>query len=206
MLVLQVDVAFLSDQEISLAEFLLVGVELLFEERDVSTGMFFSHFAKLSLVLVLQLSLLVAKVLLLSLNDDVELGLLTLDLLDKFLKVGNLLEVLDLLRGDFLVEQVLLFLVSDLVLKFALANELSFRMDLIALALLRKMVDHVGIGLCGIGHTVVAWAIGQKSSCKIVSTAKSGLKRQDVSVVHVSALTVGIRDAVAVFQHVHVIV
>ena len=59
--------------------------------------MFLAHVTKFSLVLILQLCLLVAKVLLLGLDDDVELGLLALDLLYEFLEVCNLLEVLDLL-------------------------------------------------------------------------------------------------------------
>ena len=84
--------------------------------------MLLPHVAHLSLMLVLHLGLLVAEVLLLSLNDDVELGLLALDLLDEFLEVGDLLEVLDFLRGNFLVEQVLLFLVSDLAFKLTLPH------------------------------------------------------------------------------------
>lgn len=78
--------------------------------------------SELGLVLVLQLGLLVAEVLFLRLDDDVELCLFTLDLLDQLLKVGNLLEVLDLLGGDLLVEQVLLFLVSDLVFEVSLSH------------------------------------------------------------------------------------
>ena len=73
-------------------------------------------------MLVFQLGLLVAKVLLLGLDDDVELGLLSLDLLDQLLQVGNLLEVLDLLRCNLLIQQVLLFLVSDLVFELTLAH------------------------------------------------------------------------------------
>ena len=76
--------------------------------------MLFAHITHLILVLVLHLSLLVAKVLLLGLDDNMELCFLSLDLLDQLLEVGNLLEVLNFLRGDLLVEKVLLFLVSDL--------------------------------------------------------------------------------------------
>jgi len=77
-------------------------------------------------VLVLQLGLLVAKILLLSLNNDMQLCLLTFDLLNELLEVSDLLEVLYLLRGYFLVEQVLLFLVSDLVFKLSLAHKNPF--------------------------------------------------------------------------------
>ena len=71
---------------------------------------------------VLQLRLLVAKVLFLRLDDHVKLGFLSLYLLDELLEIRNLLKVLDLLRGNLLVQQVLLFLVSDLVFKLALAH------------------------------------------------------------------------------------
>lgn len=92
------------------------------EGGDFATGMPLPNVSELGLVLVLQLGLLVAEVLFLRLNDDVELCLFTLDLLDQLLKVGNLLEVLDLLGGDLLVEQVLLFLVSDLVFEVSLSH------------------------------------------------------------------------------------
>ena len=52
---------------------------------------------------VLQLRLLVAKVLFLSLDDDMKLGFLSFDLLDELLQICNLLKVLDLLRSDLLV-------------------------------------------------------------------------------------------------------
>ena len=70
----------------------------------------------------LHLGLLVAEVLLLGLNDDMELCLLTLDLFNELLQVSDLLEVLDLLRGNFLVQQVLLFLVSDLIFELTLPH------------------------------------------------------------------------------------
>ena len=73
-------------------------------------------------MLVLHLRLLVAEILLLGLNNNMQLGLLALDLLDQLLQVGYLLEVLDLLRRDFLVQQVLLFLVSDLVFELTLPH------------------------------------------------------------------------------------
>ena len=92
------------------------------EGGDFATGMPLPNVSELGLVLVLQLGLLVAEVLFLRLDDDVELCLFTLDLLDQLLKVGNLLEVLDLLGGDLLVEQVLLFLVSDLVFEVSLSH------------------------------------------------------------------------------------
>ena len=71
---------------------------------------------------VLQLRLLVAKVLLLRLDDNVKLGFLSLDLLYELLEIRDLLEVFNLLRGNLLVQQVLLFLVSDLVFKLALTH------------------------------------------------------------------------------------
>ena len=66
--------------------------------------MLLSHVSQLCLVLVLQLGLLVSKVLLLGLNDDVQLCFLALDLFNQFLQVSNLLEVLYLLRGNLLIE------------------------------------------------------------------------------------------------------
>ena len=74
----------------------------------------------------LHLFLVIIKVLLLCLDDDSQLSLFSLYLLDQLLKVGNLLEVFDLLRGDLLIEYVLLFLVSDLVFKLALAHKNCF--------------------------------------------------------------------------------
>ena len=77
--------------------------------------MLLSQIAHLVLVLVLELSSLVVEVLFLSLDDDMELSLLSLDLLNELLEVRDLFEILDLLGGDLLVEDVLLLLVSDLV-------------------------------------------------------------------------------------------
>ena len=123
---------------------MLVLGELLLEEGHITTGVFFPQVTQLSLMLVIQLRLLVAKVLLLSLDDHMELGLFTFDLFDEFLQVGNLLEVLDLLRCDLLVEQVLLFLVSDLVLELALAHVCRrFRIQIVTLALLRDVARHI---------------------------------------------------------------
>lgn len=101
---------------------MLVAGQFLLEERDLATCVLFTHVLQLLLVFVLRLRLLVAKVLLLSLNDHVQLCLLSLDLLNQFLKVCNLFEVLNFLRGNLLVEQILLFLVSDLVFELALAH------------------------------------------------------------------------------------
>ena len=85
----------------------------------------------------LHLFLVIVKVLLLCLDDDSQLSLFSLYLLDQLLKVGNLLEVFDLLRGDLLIEYVLLFLVSDLVFKLALAHKNCFRIQIVkAVALL----------------------------------------------------------------------
>ena len=44
--------------------------------------------------------------------------------------MSNLLEVFNFLRGDLLVQQVLLFLVSDLALELALAHEHGFRIQI----------------------------------------------------------------------------
>ena len=43
--ILQVDVSFLRNQEVLLREVLLVGVELLFEERDFTAGIFLTKVA-----------------------------------------------------------------------------------------------------------------------------------------------------------------
>ena len=102
--VLQVDVGFLGDEQVCLREVLLVLCQLFLEERDVTSSVFLTQVTKLCLMLVLHLCLLITKVLLLGLDDDMQLCLLTLDLLDQLLQIGNLLEVLDLLRGDLLVE------------------------------------------------------------------------------------------------------
>ena len=72
-------------------------------------------------MLILKLGLLVSEVLLLCFYDHMQLSFLTLHLLYKFLQVGNLLEVLDLLRSDLLVEDMLLLLVPDLILKLSVA-------------------------------------------------------------------------------------
>lgn len=120
--ILQLDVGLFGQEEVCLRELLLVGVELFLEGGHLATGMPFSQVSQLGLVLVLLLSLLVAEVLLLSLNDDVQLRFFALDLLNQLFEVGDFLEVLDLLGGDLLVEQILLFLVSDLVLQVSLAH------------------------------------------------------------------------------------
>ena len=65
--------------------------------------MLLTQVTKLCLMFVLQLRLLVAKVLFLSLDDDMKLGFLSFDLLDELLQICNLFKVLDLLRSDLLV-------------------------------------------------------------------------------------------------------
>ncbi len=124
--ILQVDVGLFWHKKIGLAKILLVRIKFLLEKWSVTSSVLFAHVSHLGLVLVLQLGLLVAEILLLRLNNDMELGFLTFDLLDKLLEVGDLLEVLYLLRGYFLIEQVLLFLVSDLVFQLSLAHKNSF--------------------------------------------------------------------------------
>lgn len=44
--------------------------------------------------------------------------------------MSNLLEVFNFLRGDLLVQQVLLFLVSDLALELALPHKYGFRIQI----------------------------------------------------------------------------
>ena len=92
--------------------------------------MLFPKLTKLILVLILHLGLLVAEILLLRLDDHMELSLFALDLFYEFLKVRNLLEILDLLRSNLLVKQVLLFLVSDLAFKLTLTHEHSLRIQI----------------------------------------------------------------------------
>ena len=79
--------------------------------------MLLSQLTELALVLLLLLVVLELEVLLLCLYYDMELCLLTLDLLNQFLQVCNLLEVLDLLGCNLLVEGMLLLLASDLCFK-----------------------------------------------------------------------------------------
>ena len=138
---LQLDVRLLSHNQIVLCELLLVVVKLLFEHGDLSTSMLFSEVSELVLVLLLELGGLIIEILFLSLNDHVELSLLALDLLDEFLEVGYLLEILDLLGGDFLVEDMLLLLVSDLVLKVGAPDAVLVRAELV----LVEEGGHVGI-------------------------------------------------------------
>ena len=138
---LQLDVRLLSHNQIVLCELLLVVVQLLFEHGDLSTSMLFSEVSELVLVLLLELGGLIIEILFLSLNDHVELSLLALDLLDEFLEVGYLLEILDLLGGDFLVEDMLLLLVSDLVLKVGAPDAVLVRAELV----LVEEGGHVGI-------------------------------------------------------------
>ena len=138
---LQLDVRLLSHNQIVLCELLLVVVQLLFEHGDLSTSMLFSEVSELVLVLLLELGGLIIEILFLSLNDHVKLSLLALDLLDEFLEVGYLLEILDLLGGDFLVEDVLLLLVSDLVLKVGAPDAVLVRAELV----LVEEGGHVGI-------------------------------------------------------------
>jgi len=121
--ILQIEVALFGNEQISLREVLLVRVELLLKEGSITASVLLSEVTHLVLVLLLHLSLLVAEILLLRLDDDVQLRLLALDLFNKLLQVGNLLEVLDFLRGDLLVKHVLLFLVSDLPLQLALPDQ-----------------------------------------------------------------------------------
>ena len=59
---------------------------------------------------------LVPKVLLLRINDYGKLRLFSLDYFDKLFKVSDLTEILYLLRGNFLVQDVLLLLLPDYVL------------------------------------------------------------------------------------------
>ena len=120
--IFELDVGLFGQKQVSFGELLLVRVEFLVEGGNVATSVSLSQIAQLCLVLVLHLGLLVAKVLLLRLNDHVQLCLLTLHLLNQLLQVRNLLEVLDLLGGDLLVKKVLLFLVSDLVFQVPLTQ------------------------------------------------------------------------------------
>ena len=96
-LVLQVDVGLFWNEQVCLGEVLLVLSQLFLEHGNVATSVFLAQVAQLCLMFVLQLSLLIAKVLLLGLDDDVKLGFLSLDLLDELFEICDLLEVLDLL-------------------------------------------------------------------------------------------------------------
>ena len=80
--VLQVNIFLLGNEQVRLRKVLLVLRKLLLEEGHITTGVFFTQVAQLSLMLVIQLRLLIAEVLLLGLYDYMQLGLLTLDLLN----------------------------------------------------------------------------------------------------------------------------
>ena len=178
---------------------MLVGVELLFEEGDLAACILLSQITQLSLMLVLKLGLLVSEVLLLRLYDYVKLSLLALDLLDELLQVGDLLEVLDLLTGDLLVEHVLLFLVSDLILELTLSDQGDFRIKIVALSL----TMHVGVSL---GCVCWAWASVQEGRSNLSSAADTRSERHYVSILHMRALFISIRDTVAVFKMVQVVI
>jgi len=76
-------------------------------------------------MLLLQLSGLVAEVLLLSFDDDRKLRLFSLNNFNKFFKMGNLSEIFNLLGSDFLVENILLLLLSDNVFNIGASLSLS---------------------------------------------------------------------------------
>lgn len=96
-----------------LGKLALVGVELLLEVRYFALRLPFFELSELVLVLHFLLLMLVQKVLLLSLDDHGKLRLFAFHLLYKLLEVGYLFEVLNFLRGNFLVEGKLTFLASD---------------------------------------------------------------------------------------------
>ena len=110
--VFHLHIAFFANNEISLDKFSFKCVHLFIELRDFSTSIFIADFSDLVGVLLFELLLLVAKVLLLCFNYHSQLCLLTFDLLDELLKVGYLLKILDFLRSNFLVQNVLLLLIS----------------------------------------------------------------------------------------------
>ena len=75
-------IAFFAYDEISLDKFSFESFHFLIELRDFSASIFLANFSDLVCVLLFELLLLVAKVLLLCLDDHCQLSLLTLDLLN----------------------------------------------------------------------------------------------------------------------------
>ena len=115
--ILQLDIRFFSYNQVVFSELLLVVVKLLFEHRNLTAGVFLSQFSKLALVLLLELRGLIIEILFLSLNDHMKLSFLTLDLFNQFFEMCYLLKVLYLLGCNFLVKDMLLLLMPDLVLE-----------------------------------------------------------------------------------------
>lgn len=80
--IFHLNIAFFAYDEISLDKFSFECFHLFIELRDFSTSIFLADFSDLVCVFLFELLLLVAKVLLLRLDDHCQLSLLALDLLD----------------------------------------------------------------------------------------------------------------------------
>ena len=141
------------------------------EEWNFATCVLVLDLSQLRLMLVVKLRLLVGEVLLLGLDDHVKLGFLSFDLLDELLKVGDLLEVFDLLGSDLLIQHILLFLVSDLILELPLANESNLGVDVDTLTLCGEMMSHwsIGVSVWRVGRIILSWAVADERRMELCS-------------------------------------
>ncbi len=112
---LQLHVCLLCDEQVVLGKLLLIIVKFFFKHRDLSFRVQFTQLLQRLLMFLLELGLLEVEVLFLGFNDDCKLGLFSFGLFDQLLELGNLLEVLYLLRCNLPVQQVLLLLTAHLL-------------------------------------------------------------------------------------------
>lgn len=112
---LQLHVCLFGDEQVVLGKLLLIIVKFFFKHRDLSFRVQITQLLQRLLMFLLELSLLEVEVLFLGFNDDCKLGFFPFGLLNQFLELGNLLEVLDLLRCDLPVQQILLLLTAHLL-------------------------------------------------------------------------------------------
>ena len=197
--VFHLHIAFFANNEISLDKFSFECVHLFIKLRDFSTSIFFADFSDLVGVLLFELLLLVAKVLLLCLNDHRQLCLLTFDLLDELLKVGYLLKILDFLRSNFLVQNVLLLLISHVRFDVTSCCEARGRSKAEVIFPAKAVLTSLG------------WAVSGETPRTILEESSNAgeawSERKDVSVgaKHVRSIAVSFRDWISIFKLVHVI-
>jgi hypothetical protein len=109
---LKLNVVFVRDNQGVLWKLWFIWIQLFLKQWNLAFSVFVRQVTQLSLMPLLELSLLKVEVLFLRLNNNSELGLFGLSLLNKPFKLRNLFKVLYLLVCNFLVQHVLLFLAS----------------------------------------------------------------------------------------------
>jgi len=109
---LKLNVVFVRDNQGVLWKLWFIWIQLFLKKWNLAFSVFVWQVTQLSLMPLLELSLLKVEVLFLRLNNNSELGLFGLSLLNKPFKLRNLFKVLYLLVCNFLVQHVLLFLAS----------------------------------------------------------------------------------------------